>query len=118
MMVKKSRKQTPKAIRTGKNLPTKPAVQKKIERKPQAGSKQEKVLGLLRRPEGATIAVIMTATGWQQHSVRGFFAGVVRKKLAFTLESAKGDGGRVYRIAGSKRTKPKTDEAAAEPKAA
>ena len=68
-----------------------------------ANSKQTRVVEMLRRPKGVTIAVIMKATGWQQHSVRGFFAGVVRKKLGLTLESDKTDGDRVYRIvAGSK----------------
>ena len=53
---------------------------------------------MLRAPGGTTIASIMTATDWQQHSVRGFLAGVVRKKLGFNLVSEQTDKGRVYRI--------------------
>ena len=49
------------------------------------GTKQEAVLTLLRRPEGATIAQIMTATGWQQHTVRGFFAGL-KKRQSINVE--------------------------------
>jgi uncharacterized protein involved in tellurium resistance len=53
---------------------------------------------MLRKPAGATIAAIMAATNWQQHSVRGFLAGVVRKKLGFNLVSEHTDKGRLYRI--------------------
>ena len=62
-----------------------------------ANSKQARVLALLRRPSG-TIATVRRSTGWQPHTVRGFLAAVVRKKLGLRLESEKTDGERVYRI--------------------
>lgn len=64
-----------------------------------SSSKQETVLTMLRHPKGTTIAAIMKATNWQQNSVRGFFAGTVRKKLKLNLTSEKVDGARIYRIA-------------------
>jgi hypothetical protein len=63
-------------------------------------SKQAQVIAMLKRPEGATIAQIMEITGWQQHTVRGTFAGAFKKKLGLDITSTKTDGGeRVYRIA-------------------
>ena len=67
-----------------------------------ANSKQARVLALLRGPSGATIATVMRSTGWQPHTVRGFLAAVVRKKLGLKLESEKADGERVYRIVAGK----------------
>ena len=63
------------------------------------GSKKAIVLELLRRPEGATLADIMSATGWQPHSVRGFISGALGKKMGLTIESVKTpDGARSYRL--------------------
>ena len=62
-------------------------------------SKQDEVIAMLRRPEGATVNEVVSATGWQRHTVRGVFSGTLKKKLGLTLASAKEERGRVYRIA-------------------
>ena len=68
-------------------------------------SKQSRVVAMLQAPAGATIAGMVKATGWQKHSVRGFLAGVVRKRLKLKLTSEKVDDNRIYRIAGVGRAK-------------
>ena len=70
------------------------------------GSKQARVIEMLQSPTGTTIAAMMKETGWQQHSVRGFLAGVVRKKLKLKLNSKKIDGSRVYRVDRADSAKP------------
>jgi hypothetical protein len=62
-------------------------------------SKQEAVIAMLRRPEGATVDEVASAMGWQRHTVRGLFSGTLKKKLGLTLASAQEERGRVYRLA-------------------
>jgi hypothetical protein len=62
------------------------------------GTKHARIIAMLRAPAGATLAALMTVTEWQPHSVRGFLAGVVRKKLGLNLVSEQTDKGRIYRI--------------------
>jgi hypothetical protein len=74
-------------------------------------TKHAHIIAMLRTPAGTTIAAIMTATDWQQHSVRGFLAGVVRKKLGLNLVSEQTDKGRVYRIKDGKASSVTVDRA-------
>ena len=66
-----------RAMLAGK--PARVASEPGTARKPREGTKQEQVLAMLHRPEGATVAQIAEATGWAQHTVRGFFAGLKKK---------------------------------------
>ena len=97
------------AAATSATAAAKTARQRQNERKPKQGasrSKQSHVIAMLRSPAGATIDAMMKATGWQQHSVRGFLAGVVRKRLNLKLSSEKVDGNRIYQIKSSDGGKP------------
>ena len=61
-------------------------------------SKQDAVIAMLRRAEGATVDEVASATGWQRHTVRGVFSGALKKRLGLAIASAKEERGRVYRI--------------------
>ena len=74
-------------------------------------TKHARIIAMLRKPAGATVAAIMAATNWQQHSVRGFLAGVVRKKLGLNLVSDQTDKGRVYCIKDGKASAAAADRA-------
>jgi hypothetical protein len=64
-----------------------PAARRVGLRKPREGTKQQQVLAMLRRPEGAIVAQTAEATGWQAHTVRGFFAGL-RKHQGIAVKAA------------------------------
>src|SRR6266480_1000723 len=110
-------KSKPKAAtRPSARKTAKPASRKRsapASSRPAAGpdTKHARIIAMLRTPAGATIAAIMTATDWQQHSVRGFLAGVIRKKLGLNLVSEIGDRGRVYRIKNGKASPVAADRA-------
>jgi hypothetical protein len=81
--------------------------------KPAARSdtKHARIIAMLRSPAGTTIAAVVAATEWQPHSVRGFLAGVVRKKLGLNLVAEQTDRGRVYRIKDGKASSVATQRA-------
>ena len=87
-------------VATKKAKATKAATREKAASTTREGSKKAKVLELLRQPDGASLADLMAATGWQAHSVRGFLSGSVSKKMGLKVESSKrSDGQRAYRVA-------------------
>src|SRR5467141_2579598 len=90
-----TRSASPKSSKSKSRKRPTPASSKPAAR---PATKHARIIAMLRTRAGATIAAIMPATDWQQHSVRGFLAGVVRKKLGLNLVSEQTDKGRVYRI--------------------
>ena len=99
---KPSSKPTPTRVTRSQRTPvsTRAIIMPVPRREPsQHPTKQNACLTLLTRPNGATIEDLQSATGWQSHSIRGFLAGAVKKKLGLTLASSKADGdARRYRI--------------------
>ena len=103
-LAKKQSSASPKVPVAGARPSTHPAADSKTE-KADTGSKQSRVISMLQSPTGATIDAMMKVTGWQKHSVRGFLAGVVNKRLKLKLDSKKVDGTRIYQIASVGKTK-------------
>ena len=107
-MTKLTKTQTIQTARTGAlgtstaapsqdtNTKTDPALK---ARTPREGTKQAKLIAMLRAPEGATIEEIMAATNWASHTIRGAMAGALKKKLGLDVTSEKVEGrGRIYRL--------------------
>ena len=97
-MVNASKKRSRTAAKSKSRSNTRKSDKTREQKPLRSGTKQFKAVELLRAPAGASIDALMKATGWQQHSVRGFLAGVVRKRLNLNLVSALDGGIRVYRI--------------------
>jgi hypothetical protein len=84
----------------GRPRPPRQAYESRRQRLPRQGSKESQVIAMLRRPEGATLAQTGESTGWQTHTIRGFFAAALKKRHSLAMTSEKPQGGeRTYRIA-------------------
>jgi hypothetical protein len=96
--VKPPKPRKPKTVANERGADTATQGPAKASRQRQ-NSKQAQVIEMLKRSQGASIEQVMQATEWQQHTVRGFFAGALKKKLGLLITSDKADGEkRVYRI--------------------
>jgi hypothetical protein len=92
-----AKRRAPVAPSKGKPALKAPRAKEAVSARP--GSKTAKILGVLKRPGGVTLKELMKATGWQQHSVRGFLSGTLGKKMGTPVESSKrADGERCYRV--------------------
>ena len=90
----------PRKRRSSTELADRAPAVKKPAKEPASKTKAEIVLAKLKSAKGATIQVLMNATGWQAHSLRGFLSGNVKRKLGLPLVNEIGkDGQRYYRIA-------------------
>jgi len=88
----KSSERPGRAKRSSSKKAAAPSAKATSSGRPNPDTKQDRVVALLQQPRGATLDVLVNATGWQKHSVRGFLAGTVRKKLKLPLISEKVDG--------------------------
>jgi len=116
-MAKSAKKRTarPKQPQPRRKSHHDPNKNSNAQAKTRTGTKQDCAIEMLRSKEGSSLAALMEATGWQQHSVRGFLAGVVRKRLKLNLSSAVDAGVRTYRITGEPAV-PASKDLGAKPK--
>ncbi|MEN9862525.1 MAG: DUF3489 domain-containing protein [Polynucleobacter sp.] len=91
-------KPTPKPVIQKPKTPVTPPSSTPISSPLKTPNKQSQLIALLKDPKGADIKMLMQATGWQAHSVRGVISGVLKKKLGMNIVSSKVDGTHHYRI--------------------
>ena len=74
----------------------------KLKKEAESGSKQAKMIALMKRPEGATIEELIELTGWMKHTIRGTISGTLKKRIGLAIIRAAEPRGNVYRIKGGK----------------